>query len=426
MSEEKYKESSAILEKLGEPQARAANFSRLAISRQMEPNLAEAEKLARQAVDQQDEDDTVKRVVLANILLDLGKTEDAAIAVGESRLDNVQKQAYADLVRDLSPKERHAVCNELNKGIFFILSLSAFHDQVPEHYQKALDLSKGNNFFLMYALAQSQLNARRFDDAIKLLHKITELQSDYVPAWTYLGYIYEAQSKPSQAIEAYSVAADKAPKEPGIAIRLGLLCRTVEKYPEAQKQYLRALGLLEADRNALEADPRQRDAFQSKTREIARLLFMLGETYERQSIVDSAIEYYDKAIKLAPDERETFDAYNNAAWHYATRKDPNLRQAYIYANKAKDLMPEYLEVRDTLGWVLYLIKNLDGAKQELKTAAMGLKTDGTVQYHYACVLADTGDAALAIQTLDAVIDLDFPVKAEAQALLAKLRGVKKD
>ena len=398
-----YESSSRILEKLCGWQENAADLARLAISRQMEPNVAAAERAARQALDRQPDFDP-SRLVLASILLDLGKVEDAIKLVRESaKMEARQLAAYEELIRGLSQDDRHAVCIELNKGLFYLLSL--FNADVPEHYEAARKRANSDNLFLMTALGESQMNARRFEDATKTFSAITRLQPDYVPAWKCLGDLYEAQRKLAEAIEAYKVAAEKAPKDAQIAQRLGLFYRTVDKYAEARKEFQRALVL----------EPNN-----------AGVLYMLGEASERLNLIDAAVEYYDKAIKLAPNDRETVSAYNNAAWYYATRKDPNLRTAKSYARKAKELLPELLAVRDTLGWVLYLSKDLEGAKQELKTAALGLKDDPTVQYHYARVLSETNEAELAAKTLEAVIDLTFPEKAEAQALLAKLRGVKKE
>ena len=407
-----FSDSSRNLETLCEKGANPLNYARLAISRQMEKRLDDAVKAARKAVDllaegKQESDAT--RIACANVLLDSGKIDDAvAAARAASKMDPERITGYEQLARNLDPKDRSAVVAEFNRGIFCLIS--GFNARVPEHYRAALDAASGGasgkntNIFLMTALAESCLNAGQLDEASSVFQSILKLQPDYVKVWTYLGDVYQAQNKLTDAIEAYRQAVERSPKQAWIAANLGLLCHRLDKFSDAQKYYQMSLDV---DAN----NP--------------RVLHYLGETYEAQKLIEQALDCYNKVIKLAPNDRQSAAAYNNAAWNYATKKEPDLRTALGYALKARDLVPEVHAVRDTLGWIFYLSKDLKHAKDELKVAAAGMKDNGSVLYHYAQVLADLDEKEQAIAVLKPVDGLEFPEKAQAQELLAKLRGAKK-
>ena len=407
-----FSDSSRMLELLCGRDANPLNYARLAISRQMEKKLEDATKAARRAVDllaeAKQESDGV-RIAYANVLLSSGNVEDAvAAARAASKMDPERISGYEQLARNLSAEVRSKVASEFNEGIFLLISGRS--DRVPERYRAALDSASAGaagrhtNIFLMTALAESCLNAGQLDEAASTFQSILKLQPDYVKVWTYLGDVYQTQNKLSDAIEAYKQAVERSPKGAWIYANLGLLCHRLDKFPEAQKYY----------QKSLEIDPGN-----------PRVLYLLGETHEAQKLIEQALDCYNKVIEMAPNDRGSVFAYNNAAWNYATKKEPNLRYALGYALKAKELMPEMHALRDTLGWVLYLSKDLKKAREELKVAAGGMKDNGSVQYHYAVVLSELGEKELSMKVLDAIDKLEFPEKAEAQKLLAKLRGVKK-
>jgi len=403
-----FDESSRLLERLCNPdmEPNPLNYARLAISRQMERKLDDAIKAANKAVELLDEakqQSDIVRIALANVLLDSGKVEDAIAAIRKtSKMDPERLTGYEQLARNLAATDRTAVASELNQAIFY--SISRHVDLVPKHYKAALDLAKSTNIFLMSALADSYLGAGNADDAAELYKDIAKQQPDYFKVQTYLGDIYQALGKFTDAIAAYEQAVEHFPKEAWISATLALLYHRLDRFPEAQKYCQKSLQIAPDDR---------------------RVINLLGETYERQGLIDQALGCYEKVIKLAPNDRQSAFAYNNAAWNYATKKDPNLRVALGYAMKARELVPEMPAVGDTLGWVLYLSKDFKRAKDELRIAAAGMKDNGSVQYHYAKVLAELNENEQACQILDSIANLDFPEKAQAQELLATLRGVRK-
>ncbi|HUS57347.1 MAG TPA: tetratricopeptide repeat protein [Planctomycetota bacterium] len=378
----------------------AINTSRTAISQQCDKDLVAAERTARESLSRPPAND-VSKLALANILVNAGKVEQAVEVMQKAvNMESEMVKAYENLIRNLPPESRSEVAIELNKAIYYLFS--SWYDRIPDHYKQALEASKGNSIFIMMAWARSLVNVARYDEAVQVLKDVLEIRPDYISALTNLGDIYEALAKPADAIACYEQAAEKDTKNGTVMARLGDLYRANNRIPEAQKYYSRAIELKP---------------------DMHILLHRLGDTYEKQGLIDKALECYEKVIRMAPADRETSAAYNNAAWYHANKEKPDLRTALRYADKAKMLAPERPEVRDTFGWILYLSGRHKEARQELQTASMFLENNPSVQYHYAVVLAELNEKAEAIRRLESIINMDFAEKADAQKLNAKLKNI---
>jgi len=387
---------------LSQLSAHPFNTSRIAICKHAAGSLQEAERIGRAALEQPPQHKDTCRLALANILLDAGKVDEAMAEIDKaSQWDRRLLASYKELAGKLTGATRHAVTSEVNRALFY--KLSGLHRESADHFAAALQESKTNNVFLLMQLARERLEAKQLDEAAEHLKQLVDLQPDYVPALINLGNVYELQQKLTDAIHTYKLALDKEPKNVTLASRLALMYQRGKKFSEAQSYYKRALELA-PDRSDLHHD--------------------LGSTYEAQGLIDKALEEYEKAIQLAPKDVGTFAAYNNAAWHYATKKNPDLKRALLYARAAFDMRPELPEVRDTLGWVYFLRENYEEAESQLEIAARGLPKNGSVQYHYAAALAKNGKPDAAVRVLELSIDLDFPMEYDkklAQELLNELK-----
>ena len=387
---------------LGKLAVNAFNTSRSAISRQASGNLQEAERIARLALQQPPDQKDNCRLVLANILLQAGRPDEAAAEADKAiSIDKQMLSSYRALAKSLTGATRIAVARETNNALFYVLSRQP--EEAARHLAEALKESRTNNIFLLMRLALAHLEARQFDEAASHLNQVIKLQPDYLPAFISLANVYEVQNKLTEAIHTYQLAFEREPENVELAMQLALIHHRVGKLPEAQNYYRKAIAL----------DP-----------ERSSLHYNLGRTLEAQGLIEPALEQYDRAIELAPKDRETFGAYNNAAWHYATKKNPDLKRALFYALKAFDMMPQMPEVRDTLGWIHFLRENYQEAENQLKVAARDLPANGSVQYHHAAALAKNGKIQEAILTLESAVDLTFPEeydKKRAQELLSELK-----
>jgi tetratricopeptide (TPR) repeat protein len=144
----------------------------------------------------------------------------------------------------------------------------------------------------------------------------------------------------------------------------------------------------------------------------------LAMIYDEGGRKDMARKYYEATIKLSPNDAT---ALNNLAYLLA-ESNGNLDEALTYATRAKQRMPNFAEVSDTLGWI-YLKKNLtDSAVDTFKALVLQQPQNPTYHYHYAMALSQKGDRANAKKEAEAALANRPPrtQEGEIKALLQKL------
>jgi tetratricopeptide (TPR) repeat protein len=153
-----------------------------------------------------------------------------------------------------------------------------------------------------------------------------------------------------------------------------------------QKDYPGAIGDL---RKAHELEP---DATQ-----IINALALLLETGGKH---DEARKLYQESISRKGDDPE---ALNNLAYLMA-ETGGNLDEALTLATRAKQKLPNFPEISDTIGWI-YLKKNLaDSAADIFKEITTKVPTNSTYHYHYAMALMQKGDRADALKQCQLALD----------------------
>jgi tetratricopeptide (TPR) repeat protein len=113
----------------------------------------------------------------------------------------------------------------------------------------------------------------------------------------------------------------------------------------------------------------------------------LALLYEAKQDEQHARTYYEKALKIDPNNPLVL---NNLAYLIVeTNGDPTL--ALSYAQQAKQRLPTFLEVKDTIGWI-YMKKNMpESAIDELKPLVQQAPLNPIYHYHYAMALNQKGD-----------------------------------
>ena len=169
--------------------------------------------------------------------------------------------------------------------------------------------------------------------------------------------------------------------------------------------------------------------------EQSNALAAIGEIYSRKGDQQKAIEYLEKGRTLNPDNVGLLDylaqTYNRTGqreqarklFQEALTKDPNnaatmnnlaflmadlgtdLDQALTLANRAKQRLPNLVEISDTIGWI-YLKKNLsDSATDVFKDLNAKVPNNATFRLHYCMALAQKGDKAAASRECHTAMDL---------------------
>jgi tetratricopeptide (TPR) repeat protein len=252
-----------------------------------------------------------------------------------------------------------------------------------------------------YLLGVLDVSERRLPDAEK--NFATMYQTNTADPRGLLGLveIYAATNRVAQAREMLESELKKGSSNPrGIRVALANLSVRDKNYDEAASSY----------RSLLQETP-----------EDAGLWMRLGETYRRSGKIDECIEalrkataaapklagpwlqlalvmeahgrhdqtrpIYEQILKIAPNDPI---ALNNLAYMMA-ESGRDLDQALTFAQKAKQQLPNNVDVADTLGWV-FIKKNLSDDAIKIFNDLLAKKPEHvTWRYHLAMALFQKGD-----------------------------------
>jgi tetratricopeptide (TPR) repeat protein len=291
---------------------------------------------------------------------------------------------------------------------------------------------------VMKAASLQRLN--RYDDARKLLNDVLEKNPKQVESLLEIGVLDLNQKKTKDALDHFRRAYEAQPQN--IRGLLGesrallmdgqteksvdLVRQAAQKSPSFQLQ--RELGNAQMAARQFDASITTYQGLLSSTNDMrlkGDLWSRIGESYRYKGDFPKSIEYMEQATKALPDNAAIatnlallYDAANDlpkARTYYekALKIDPNnplalnnlaylitetngdLNQAMTYANEAKQRLPNFLEVSDTIGWI-YLKKNIaDSAIDEFKRLVVQQPLNPIYHYHYAMALQQKGDSVTA-------------------------------
>jgi putative PEP-CTERM system TPR-repeat lipoprotein len=144
---------------------------------------------------------------------------------------------------------------------------------------------------------------------------------------------------------------------------------------------------------------------------------LLAEAHMLAGSRSRAIDEYEDILARAS---SNLLALNNLAWLHLENGD--LARAEQLGRKALELAPTSSAVLDTVGWILLKRNKTPEALSMLERAAIGAAGDPAIQYHYAAVLAASGQATKAKEVLRRTLESNvaFDKRAEAERLLRDL------
>ncbi len=205
---------------------------------------------------------------------------------------------------------------------------------------KSVDLiraaaQKAPSFELQRELGNAQMAARQFDPAIATYAGLVNGTTDMKlkgDLWSRIGECYRFKGDYDKSIQYMEMSSKALPDNSAIATNLALLYEAKQDEPHART-------------------------------------------------------YYEKALKI--DQNNPL-VLNNLAYLIAeTNGDYTL--ALSYATQAKQRLPTFLEVKDTIGWI-YMKKNMpESAIDELKPLVQQAPLNPIYHYHYAMALNQKGD-----------------------------------
>lgn len=281
-----------------------------------------------------------------------------------------------------------------------LLRLAALHARLKET-DKAVEAlrrvqriaPRGQN--VVPQLVQVYLAGNRPDDALKEARELQKREPQLAIAHALEGEIHMSQSRPAEAERAFRAALKVEPAADVVAVRL--------------------YEVLTAEKKTAEAD-----AFSKKwmadNPKIATMRLYLGERELAAGNLKVSAAHYQAAIGIDPNNAL---ALNNLAWISGELGD---RKALEYAERAIKLAPFDPTVLDTYG--MLLVKKGEAAKglsflEQARTVQPN-RLDFRLNYAKALIKANRkDDARKELEALSKVTD-QFPGKNEIEGLLKSL------
>ena len=234
----------------------------------------------------------------------------------------------------------------------------------------------------------------RFAEAMALAVAAQKRHPDGAAGFKLEGDVYAAQDKHGPACKAYQRAFDLAP---GGALLIQIYGSLIKLGREAEADTLVVQWLRKHP-----ADVPTRLYYASSK--------LVGNDPK------AAISQLELVLKYAPDN---LAALNDLAWAYQKTGE---RKGLALAQRAHALAPHNPAVMDTLGWIYLEQNELARALPLLQKAASLAPNTAEIQYHYAMVLAKSGDKRGARRALEKALasSARFADRPSAKAMLATL------
>ena len=243
-----------------------------------------------------------------------------------------------------------------------------------------------------------------------------------------------AQNKTEEALKTLQAESDKAPGRVDLQVVLGDTAARAGKFDLALQTFNRALGQV------------------GKAKGQGDIYLRIGEIYRRKGDLNASVQALRKALETLPDNimvlSELALVLDEGARRPEARKvyeatlklDPNnavvlnnlafllcetggdLDDALTKATRAKQLLPNLLEISDTLGWI-YLKKGLaDNAIEIFKDLVSKAPKHSTYRFHLGMAYQQKGDNTKALEQLKEALKYNPATdeKDKIQQLIAHL------
>jgi tetratricopeptide (TPR) repeat protein len=269
---------------------------------------------------------------------------------------------------------------------------------------------------LLYARGRILLAQQELEPARELLLAANEMKPNNPRLLSSLYAIDRVTGKTSHSIKRINDAIEADPEVSGLWYLKGLVALEVGDQDGAEKSFKKSIDL---DPNRLDAYQQLAALYQSTGRgdemltiyeqaieaqpESAPSHHFLGVLYEMRGRTDDAKEQYELAIQYDPSLGES---KNNLAYLLAERGE-DLDTALKLAQEAKAAMPDSANAADTLGWVLYKRGVSSAAIGYLREALQVSDPDepgrGEILNHLAMAYEAAGQNDKAVESLEAAV-----------------------
>ncbi len=295
-------------------------------------------------------------------------------------------------------------------------------------FVKATELQP-NSAAAHYKLALAHDKAGFAKEARQALAKAITLSPKDITARLTLARWEAGSGNYAEASKLAAAIKQDFPKQSAGYLLAGEIFLAEKKLAEARKQFdqgmtiqptaillMHAANLQLAQGDAQAAEKRMLQWLKAHPEDQVVRLELAG-MYVRLNKLDPAISEYETLLKKTPNQAALL---NDLSWLLQKRGDT--QRALAMAEQAYKLTPANPAIQDTLGWMLVQQGQSKRGLELLTKAVQAAPKLPSIRYHYAAVLARTGNKTGARKELEELLGekVSFSERQDAEALLKGL------
>lgn len=280
-------------------------------------------------------------------------------------INNGKPSKGLHFLREIEAIEKASSDFYLLKGA--ALNILGKKEEATAAFDKAIQLAYDSKDDVIFNIAYSYLNTRRYNLAIKYLLLAYEVNPKNLMVIQELALAYERQDKLDKSIEFYNKYLDIDPYAENIWFNLGMVYTSLEEYDGAIEAYDFAIAICPdyisayfSKANTFVNQGLNKEAIKTYEEIIyfepdnVQAYTYIGESYEKLNLYRRAIHYYKKAIDV---DASFGDAWFGMGMAYFNSED------YItclqFFSRANEIDPENPEYWYMLGEVYRKLNILD-------------------------------------------------------------------
>ncbi len=227
------------------------------------------------------------------LILALQKNYDKALMLVERALqiDRRSKDAWE------TKAEIYQLMGDIDETLDIYKKLINLYPEEIKYYDKYLEY-KPNDVDVLFKKGVYLYKIKSYDECVKAMKSIVDINKDYQQAWVYLGAAYAKMEKMEEAINAFKMAIKLSPNDKMSWINLGILHKKRGEYDEA----------LKCLREAIKIDPNDKKSWYLE----ASILYLMNRDSAALKAIDKAISLdakYEAALLLKRDIAKRLKKY---------------------------------------------------------------------------------------------------------------------